>query len=154
MKSYAKFKHFHSMKCVWKCRLWNGGNFVSASMSQCVKHNDLNFYFSTSLFAAYGIHPKHRHPHHRHCTLPGYHGGIISHTYSGLSSTRPAEDKPRDSEIWALKICQPIQRRNFQAGKLSRIVVHLNDVMTWRHLTYYWSYVRRIHHWLVDSPHI
>ena len=26
------FKHFHSRKCNWKCRLWNGVHFVSASM--------------------------------------------------------------------------------------------------------------------------
>ena len=24
--------HFHLIKCIWKCRLWNGGHFVSASM--------------------------------------------------------------------------------------------------------------------------
>ena len=27
-----KFMHFHSQKCIWKCRLENGGHFVSASM--------------------------------------------------------------------------------------------------------------------------
>ena len=32
MKSQSKFKHFHSWKCIWKCRLGNGGHFVSASM--------------------------------------------------------------------------------------------------------------------------
>ena len=28
MKSSAKFIHFHSRKCIWKYRLWNGGHFV------------------------------------------------------------------------------------------------------------------------------
>ena len=27
-----KFKHFRSRKCIWKCRLKNGGQFVSASL--------------------------------------------------------------------------------------------------------------------------
>ena len=35
MKSLSKFIHFHSRKCVWKCRLENGGHIVSASM--CLK---------------------------------------------------------------------------------------------------------------------
>ena len=29
---WSKFKHFHSAKCIWICRLRNGGHFVSASM--------------------------------------------------------------------------------------------------------------------------
>ena len=33
IKFYLKFKYFHSRKSVWTCRLWNGGHFVSASMS-------------------------------------------------------------------------------------------------------------------------
>ena len=32
----AKFIYFHSIKCIWKCRLQNGGHFVSASM--CLYH--------------------------------------------------------------------------------------------------------------------
>ena len=28
----AKFMHFHSRKCIWKCRLENGSHLVSASM--------------------------------------------------------------------------------------------------------------------------
>ena len=28
----SEFKHFHSRKSIWKCRLENGGHFVSASM--------------------------------------------------------------------------------------------------------------------------
>ena len=28
----SKFMHFHSRKSIWKCRLENGGHFVSASM--------------------------------------------------------------------------------------------------------------------------
>ena len=32
MKLRLKFKSFHSRTCTWKCRLWNGGHFVSASM--------------------------------------------------------------------------------------------------------------------------
>ena len=35
MKSFSKFIHFHSRKCIWKCRLENGGYFVSASMCYC-----------------------------------------------------------------------------------------------------------------------
>ena len=34
MKSSAKFIHFHSRKCIWKCRLENGGHL---SRPQCVK---------------------------------------------------------------------------------------------------------------------
>ena len=32
LKFYFKFKSFHSRICIWKCLLWNGGHFVSASM--------------------------------------------------------------------------------------------------------------------------
>ena len=32
VKSQSKFIHFHSRKCVCKCRLGNGGHLVSASM--------------------------------------------------------------------------------------------------------------------------
>ena len=35
VKFKSKFKHFHSRKCVWKCRLRNAGHFVSAPM--CIK---------------------------------------------------------------------------------------------------------------------
>ena len=28
MKFYLKFKYFHSRKCIWACRLRNGGHFV------------------------------------------------------------------------------------------------------------------------------
>ena len=31
-KSYSEFKHFHSGKCIWKCRLENVGHLVSASI--------------------------------------------------------------------------------------------------------------------------
>ena len=31
MKFQSKFIHFNSRKCIWKCRLANGGHFVSAS---------------------------------------------------------------------------------------------------------------------------
>ena len=31
-KSWAKFIHFHSRKCIRKCRLRNGGNFASTSI--------------------------------------------------------------------------------------------------------------------------
>ena len=34
MKSSSKFIHFHSRKCIWKCRLENGCHFVLASMCQ------------------------------------------------------------------------------------------------------------------------
>ena len=36
------FIHFHSRKCVWKCRLENGGHFVSASV--CYNTNSGNNY--------------------------------------------------------------------------------------------------------------
>ena len=32
MKSQSNFIHCHSRKCIWKCRLENGGHFGSASM--------------------------------------------------------------------------------------------------------------------------
>ena len=32
MKFSSEFKHFHSRKCIWKCRLENGGHFVPVSM--------------------------------------------------------------------------------------------------------------------------
>ena len=32
VKFQSEFKHFHSRKCTWTCRLWNGVHFVSASM--------------------------------------------------------------------------------------------------------------------------
>ena len=32
VKSWSKFIHFHSRKCIWKCCLENGSHFVSASM--------------------------------------------------------------------------------------------------------------------------
>ena len=32
MKFHSKFKHFYSPKCIWMCRLRNGGHFVWASM--------------------------------------------------------------------------------------------------------------------------
>ena len=32
VKFELKFKYFHSGKCIWKCRLENGGHLVSASM--------------------------------------------------------------------------------------------------------------------------
>ena len=32
VKYQSKFEHFHSRKCIWKCRLENGGHLVPASM--------------------------------------------------------------------------------------------------------------------------
>ena len=32
VKFYFKFESFHSSKYTWKCRLWNGGHFVFASL--------------------------------------------------------------------------------------------------------------------------
>ena len=32
LKSWSKFIHFYSRKCIWKCRLENGDHLVSASM--------------------------------------------------------------------------------------------------------------------------
>ena len=32
MKSKAKLAHFHARKCIWKCRLRNGGHLVSPSV--------------------------------------------------------------------------------------------------------------------------
>ena len=34
MKSYSKFRHFHSRKIIWKCHLQNVSHFVVASMCQ------------------------------------------------------------------------------------------------------------------------
>ena len=34
VKYYSKFTYLHSRKCIWKCRLRNIGNLVSASMSR------------------------------------------------------------------------------------------------------------------------
>ena len=31
-ETLIEFLHFHSRKCVWKCRLWNDGHFVQAAM--------------------------------------------------------------------------------------------------------------------------
>ena len=39
MKSQSKFKHFHSRKCIWKCRLENGGHLVSASMKSNIPNS-------------------------------------------------------------------------------------------------------------------
>ena len=38
MKFQSEWKHFHSRRCTSKCRLRNGGHFVSASMCQCYCH--------------------------------------------------------------------------------------------------------------------
>ena len=38
MKYYLKLKSFHSRKCIWKCRLGNGGHVVSVSMSLYLPH--------------------------------------------------------------------------------------------------------------------
>ena len=34
MKFYSEIQHFHSRKCVWICRLRNGGHFVQGKMNQ------------------------------------------------------------------------------------------------------------------------
>ena len=36
MKFDLKFKNYHSRKCVWTCRLWNGGHFVRMCVCVCV----------------------------------------------------------------------------------------------------------------------
>ena len=33
VKFWPKYKTFHSRKCIWKYRLWNGGHFVQVEMS-------------------------------------------------------------------------------------------------------------------------
>ena len=33
VKFESRYKTFHSWKCAWKCRLWNGGHFVQEEMS-------------------------------------------------------------------------------------------------------------------------
>ena len=43
MKYHLKFKSFHSRKCIWKCHLWNGSHFVSASM--CYKQSRMIIVF-------------------------------------------------------------------------------------------------------------
>ena len=32
VKFESKYKTFHSWKCTWKCRLWNGGHFVQGEI--------------------------------------------------------------------------------------------------------------------------
>ena len=34
VKSEWKFKTFHSWKCTWKCRLWNGGHFDQGELTE------------------------------------------------------------------------------------------------------------------------
>ena len=41
MFSLIYAKHFHSRKCIWKCRLWNG---VHWSRSQCVDNHTRTWY--------------------------------------------------------------------------------------------------------------
>ena len=38
---WSKLTHFHSRKCIWKCRLRNGGHFASAPMWQNELHRSL-----------------------------------------------------------------------------------------------------------------
>ena len=45
MKFYLKFKYFHSRKCVWTCRLRNGGHFVQGKMR---KYNEAGAHFIRS----------------------------------------------------------------------------------------------------------
>ena len=40
MNSSWQFTHFHSRRCIWTCRLENGGHFVSASMCKNVNTNN------------------------------------------------------------------------------------------------------------------
>ena len=42
MKFYLKFKYFYSRKCVWTCRLRNGGHFVPGEISYFPKFNWAN----------------------------------------------------------------------------------------------------------------
>ena len=50
MKSWAKFLHFHSRKCIWKCRLGNDRSIFSASMcwkwtyQKCIKSRQIFLY--------------------------------------------------------------------------------------------------------------
>ena len=39
VKSSWKITHLYSMKCIWKCRLWNGGHLVSALIFECCWQN-------------------------------------------------------------------------------------------------------------------
>ena len=48
VKFYLKFKSFHSWKCIWKCRLRNGGHFVSASMCQNNRYGYWNQWWPSS----------------------------------------------------------------------------------------------------------
>ena len=67
MKSSAKFIHFHSRKCIWKCRLRKGVYLVSASMSQ---HSCLSSLTEITLC--------HAMPRPAHYTLSGSGGGEVS----------------------------------------------------------------------------
>ena len=42
MKFYLKLKYFYSRKCVWTCRLRNGGHFVPGEISYFPKFNWAN----------------------------------------------------------------------------------------------------------------
>ena len=51
MKSQSKFTHFHSRKCIWKCRVGNIGHIVSAwcvYLIRCVTQGLPNFACQTS----------------------------------------------------------------------------------------------------------
>ena len=62
MKSWAKFKHFHSRKCIWKCCLENGGHFVSASMCLrafcAIQQAQISTYFVRYCFSVSYVHNK------------------------------------------------------------------------------------------------
>ena len=49
MKFQSKFIYFHSRKCIWKCRLGNGGHLVSASMCTPLPPININGGASTLL---------------------------------------------------------------------------------------------------------
>ena len=44
VKFHLEFKSFHSRKCTWKCRLRNGGHFVSASVCLVVLRRHWCYY--------------------------------------------------------------------------------------------------------------
>ena len=51
----SKFKHFHSRKCTWKCRLRKGGNFASASMCSCSQCHNLTSIVNSLCFVLWQL---------------------------------------------------------------------------------------------------
>ena len=51
----SKCRTFHSRKCIWKCRLWNGGYFVQGEMSWCNEHHISDYSYHILNYSYYDI---------------------------------------------------------------------------------------------------